>query len=275
MTENSSDSLGEEPAQVHRARGPSRSLDSRGSGAYASRHQAAEQRRRTRINERLDLLRKLVPHAERSNTACFLEEVIKYVDSLKRRINELETEVEGIMDNNTALFKQCQDILKPDADSNQLLLSGLTSQAGSSLSMGLGLSLPQLQLPQLSGLQQARDQSVQNQLGLTGAQLTELVSRLGYGSQNAPPLSKSPANDGTAWQGQAKGPAGSGSKGTDMGMQHLGLDSLMRAAALQQTMSSDIVGDASGGTTGAGAGISGSPLEGVLKNGGRGNSPDH
>ena len=39
-----------------RARGsgrPARSSgDSRGSGAYASRHQAAEQRRRTRINER-------------------------------------------------------------------------------------------------------------------------------------------------------------------------------------------------------------------------------
>jgi hypothetical protein len=31
-----------------------------------------------------------VPHAERANTACFLEEVIKYVDSLKRRNAELE-----------------------------------------------------------------------------------------------------------------------------------------------------------------------------------------
>lgn len=73
--------------------GRTRSSDSRTSSAYASRHQAAEQRRRTRINERLELLRQLVPHAERANTACFLEEVIKYVDSLKRRNAELEAAI--------------------------------------------------------------------------------------------------------------------------------------------------------------------------------------
>ena len=31
-----------------------------------------------------------MPHAERANTACFLEEVIKYIDSLKKRNHELE-----------------------------------------------------------------------------------------------------------------------------------------------------------------------------------------
>ncbi|PNH04821.1 Transcription factor BIM2 [Tetrabaena socialis] len=70
--------------------GATRSSDSRSSSAYASRHQAAEQRRRTRINDRLELLRKIVPHAERANTACFLEEVIKYIETLKRRTLELE-----------------------------------------------------------------------------------------------------------------------------------------------------------------------------------------
>eukprot|EP00798_Chlamydomonas_sp_ICE-L_P016186 gene16186-22347_t len=85
--------LSEERLQGLRGKGPSRSQDSRGSGAYASRHQAAEQRRRTRINERLDLLRKIVPHAERANTACFLEEVIKHIDSLKRRVSDLETQL--------------------------------------------------------------------------------------------------------------------------------------------------------------------------------------
>ncbi|GIL60863.1 hypothetical protein Vafri_15378 [Volvox africanus] len=75
--------------------GKTRSSDSRSSSAYASRHQAAEQRRRTRINERLELLRKLVPHAERANTACFLEEVIKYIESLKRRTLELEAMLEA------------------------------------------------------------------------------------------------------------------------------------------------------------------------------------
>ncbi|GLC43663.1 hypothetical protein PLESTB_000406000 [Pleodorina starrii] len=75
--------------------GKTRSSDSRSSSAYASRHQAAEQRRRTRINERLELLRKLVPHAERANTACFLEEVIKYIEALKRRTLELESALEA------------------------------------------------------------------------------------------------------------------------------------------------------------------------------------
>ncbi|KAG2422721.1 hypothetical protein HXX76_015808 [Chlamydomonas incerta] len=76
--------------------GKTKSSDSRSSSAYASRHQAAEQRRRTRINERLELLRKLVPHAERANTAVFLEEVIKYIEALKARMLELESQVEGL-----------------------------------------------------------------------------------------------------------------------------------------------------------------------------------
>ncbi len=44
---------------------------------------------------RLELLRKLVPHAERANTACFLEEVIKYIESLKARTMELESLLEA------------------------------------------------------------------------------------------------------------------------------------------------------------------------------------
>jgi len=58
--------------------------------SYATRHQAAEQRRRTRINERLDRLRKIVPHAERANTAAFLEEVINYIVSLQQKVDEME-----------------------------------------------------------------------------------------------------------------------------------------------------------------------------------------
>lgn len=63
--------------------------ESKSSSAYASRHQAAEQRRRTRINERLERLRKIVPHAERANTATFLEEVIKYIEQLQAQVTEL------------------------------------------------------------------------------------------------------------------------------------------------------------------------------------------
>lgn len=93
-----------------RAGGRTRSSDSRSSSAYASRHQAAEQRRRTRINERLELLRKMVPHAERANTACFLEEVIKYIDTLKRRTTELESALQA--------YKSSKTATPPDADNN-------------------------------------------------------------------------------------------------------------------------------------------------------------
>ncbi|KAF5835190.1 hypothetical protein DUNSADRAFT_7780 [Dunaliella salina] len=87
---------------------------------YASRHQAAEQRRRTRINERLDALRTLVPHAERANTACFLEEVIKYIIRLKDRNDQLE----GAMD----MLRACN---KPGGASSAAprAQEGSTSQA--------------------------------------------------------------------------------------------------------------------------------------------------
>ena len=40
---------------------------------------------------RLDRLRQVVPHAERANTAAFLEEVINYIQKLQTRIQELES----------------------------------------------------------------------------------------------------------------------------------------------------------------------------------------
>jgi Helix-loop-helix DNA-binding domain len=50
----------------------------------------AEARRRSRINERLDALRKLVPHTERANTAAFLEDVVRYIQRVQHRVLELE-----------------------------------------------------------------------------------------------------------------------------------------------------------------------------------------
>ena len=121
-------------ASGSRGKGKSSQSD-KASSAYASRHQAAEQRRRNRINERcaswspwpprdtalrsiqrsippsprylprqppphcqvavcrLDKLRSVVPHAERANTASFLEEVIKYVTALQSRVRDLEAVV--------------------------------------------------------------------------------------------------------------------------------------------------------------------------------------
>lgn len=122
---------------------PTRSSDSRSSSAYASRHQAAEQRRRTRINERLELLRKMVPHAERANTACFLEEVIKYIDSLKRRTVELEAAL-GIKTGKTA-----SGLTEPEAP-----------MALSNTSVSLTPSLQQFAALQQSVQQQQQQQAV-------------------------------------------------------------------------------------------------------------------
>jgi hypothetical protein len=44
---------------------------------------------------RLDRLRQVVPHAERANTASFLEEVITYIQGLQKRIAELEQAAAG------------------------------------------------------------------------------------------------------------------------------------------------------------------------------------
>lgn len=56
----------------------------------ASRHKYAEQRRRNRINERLDQLRTIVPHAEGTNIAGFLDTVIEYVTKLQQAVRETD-----------------------------------------------------------------------------------------------------------------------------------------------------------------------------------------
>lgn len=53
----------------------------------------AEARRRSRINERLEALRQIVPHTERANTANFLEELVAYVQRLQRRVYDLEQQL--------------------------------------------------------------------------------------------------------------------------------------------------------------------------------------
>jgi hypothetical protein len=72
---------------------PARSADRGASTSYANRHQQAEARRRSRINERLDALRRIVPHTERANTASFLEDVVRYVQRLQRLVGELEAKL--------------------------------------------------------------------------------------------------------------------------------------------------------------------------------------
>ncbi|GAX79374.1 hypothetical protein CEUSTIGMA_g6816.t1 [Chlamydomonas eustigma] len=163
---------------------PSRSGDgaSRSTTAYASRHQAAEQRRRTRINERLDLLRKMVPHTERSNTASFLEEVLKYIDSLKSRVVELELALQAAHANaarpgTSSVVSLTSDVLQsnrgggatvlkqPDSPMRSLQLFqdhlvNLPQQNSVNPQniMNLGYTLQQLQQQQLQQLQQRQQQ---------------------------------------------------------------------------------------------------------------------
>eukprot|EP00897_Mesotaenium_endlicherianum_P003274 jgi/Mesen1/2975/ME000176S02012 len=69
------------------------------SGVCASRHMAAEQRRRARINERLEALRNLVPHSARANTAAFLTEVYDHIAALHKQVKRLGG---GVLDLNVA-----------------------------------------------------------------------------------------------------------------------------------------------------------------------------
>ncbi|CAI5969532.1 unnamed protein product [Closterium sp. NIES-65] len=50
----------------------------------------AEQRRRARISDSIDALKRLVPHQGRTNTAAFLAEVYDYIESLHSRIRRIE-----------------------------------------------------------------------------------------------------------------------------------------------------------------------------------------
>ena len=73
----------------HRAVAPEAEDDLNGSGGRSQRsvqHSATERRRRNRINEQLRSLRKLVPHTPLSDKACFLGEVVQYLQHLHARL---------------------------------------------------------------------------------------------------------------------------------------------------------------------------------------------
>lgn len=64
--------------------------------AIRSKHSVTEQRRRSKINERFQKLRDLIPHSEQKrDTASFLLEVIEYVQYLQERVNKHEGSCQG------------------------------------------------------------------------------------------------------------------------------------------------------------------------------------
>jgi hypothetical protein len=79
---------------------------------------------------RLDVLRKVVPHRDRANTAAFLEEVISYVLGLKKRLAEVEGVAEAdlqvpLVDVQPAL---CGEAV-PSADAHTTVVGNPSSSA--------------------------------------------------------------------------------------------------------------------------------------------------
>lgn len=59
--------------------------------AMRSKHSVTEQRRRSKINERFQILRELIPHSDQKrDTASFLLEVIQYVQYLQEKVQKYE-----------------------------------------------------------------------------------------------------------------------------------------------------------------------------------------
>ncbi|KAF7827930.1 transcription factor BIM2 [Senna tora] len=59
--------------------------------AIRSKHSVTEQRRRSKINERFQILRDLIPHSDQKrDTASFLLEVIEYVQFLQEKVQKYE-----------------------------------------------------------------------------------------------------------------------------------------------------------------------------------------
>ncbi|XP_059648709.1 transcription factor BIM2-like isoform X2 [Cornus florida] len=64
--------------------------------AIRSKHSVTEQRRRSKINERFQILRDLIPHSDQKrDTASFLLEVIDYVHFLQEKVQKYEGSYQG------------------------------------------------------------------------------------------------------------------------------------------------------------------------------------
>ncbi|KAF9677270.1 hypothetical protein SADUNF_Sadunf08G0090500 [Salix dunnii] len=64
--------------------------------AVRSKHSVTEQRRRSKINERFQILRDIVPHSDQKrDTASFLLEVIEYVQYLQQKVQKYEGPYQG------------------------------------------------------------------------------------------------------------------------------------------------------------------------------------
>ncbi|KAL5544869.1 hypothetical protein UlMin_008653 [Ulmus minor] len=61
-----------------------------------SKHSATEQRRRSKINDRFQMLRELIPHSDQKrDKASFLLEVIEYIQFLQEKVHKVEGSYQG------------------------------------------------------------------------------------------------------------------------------------------------------------------------------------
>ncbi|XP_019189759.1 PREDICTED: transcription factor BIM1-like isoform X3 [Ipomoea nil] len=76
-----------------------------------SKHSATEQRRRSKINDRFQMLRGIIPHSDQKrDKASFLLEVIEYIKFLQEKVHKYEGSYQGCRDNETSKlpWSKCQ-----------------------------------------------------------------------------------------------------------------------------------------------------------------------
>nr|XP_009391289.1 PREDICTED: transcription factor BIM2-like isoform X1 [Musa acuminata subsp. malaccensis] len=95
-----------------------------------SKHSATEQRRRTKINDRFQILRELIPHSDqKKDKASFLLEVIEYIRFLQKKVQKYESACPEWNQNNSKLMPWINITKLPQNKSSQGLGDGSASPA--------------------------------------------------------------------------------------------------------------------------------------------------
>ncbi|XP_027329209.1 transcription factor BIM1 isoform X3 [Abrus precatorius] len=85
-----------------------------------SKHSATEQRRRSKINDRFQTLRELIPHSDQKrDKASFLLEVIEYIHFLQEKVHKYEGSLQGWSNEPEKLMAWQRNNDKPAAESFQ------------------------------------------------------------------------------------------------------------------------------------------------------------
>ncbi|XP_019189758.1 PREDICTED: transcription factor BIM2-like isoform X2 [Ipomoea nil] len=113
-----------------------------------SKHSATEQRRRSKINDRFQMLRGIIPHSDQKrDKASFLLEVIEYIKFLQEKVHKYEGSYQGCRDNETSKlpWSKCHSDAQGYIDHSQ----GKNNVSGPALMFGakFGGTRPWISLP--------------------------------------------------------------------------------------------------------------------------------